>query len=69
MTAVLVFRAGASLFRLLLAAAFTYLSFQAVRNISLFGLVIGAVMGWNMSEWVAAIAAGRRLTRGFPYRG
>ena len=59
LTAALVVRAGGSPFRLLLAAAFTYLSFQAVRNVNLFGLVAGAVLAWNMSEWLAAMAAGR----------
>jgi hypothetical protein len=43
-TAFLVIRAGGSLFRLLLTAAFTYLSFQAVRNVNLFGLVMGTVL-------------------------
>jgi hypothetical protein len=57
LTVVVVIRAGGRPFRLLLAAAFTYLSFQAVRNVNLFGLVIGAVLAWNMSEWVAALAA------------
>ena len=56
---VLVIRAGASIFRLLLAATFTYLSFQAIRNTNLFGLVAGAVLAWNVSEWLAELAAGR----------
>ena len=44
---------------LLLTATFTYLSFQAIRNINLFGLVAGAVLAWNISEWIARLAAGR----------
>jgi hypothetical protein len=53
-----VLNAGGSLFRLLLSSAFTYLAFQAVRNINLFGLVAGAVLSWNISEGVATLAAG-----------
>ena len=48
-----------SIFRLLLVAAFTYLSFQAIRNINLFGLVAGAVLAWNVSEWISRLTAGR----------
>jgi tetratricopeptide (TPR) repeat protein len=59
LAAALVLRAGGSLFRLLLAAAFTYLSFLAVRNTNLFGLVAGAVLAWNIGEWVAKLPAGR----------
>jgi hypothetical protein len=40
-------------------ATFTYLSFQAIRNINLFGLVAGAVLAWNVSEWIARLSAGR----------
>jgi hypothetical protein len=59
LAATLVLHAGSSLFRLLMSTAFTYLSFQAVRNINIFGLVAGAVLAWNVGEWVAALAAGR----------
>ena len=52
----MILRAGASVFRLLLLASFTYLSFQAIRNINLFGLVAGAVLAWNVSEWIARLA-------------
>ena len=45
---------------MLLAAAFTNLSFQAVRNINLFGMVAGAVLAWNVGEWAAALAADGR---------
>jgi hypothetical protein len=52
-------RAGFSLFRMLLAAVFTYLSFQAVRNINLFAMAGGAVLAWNLGEWSAQIAPAR----------
>jgi hypothetical protein len=55
----LIVRARASIFRLLLLATFTYLSFQAIRNINLFGLVAGAVLAWNLSEWIARLSMGR----------
>ena len=55
----LVVRGGASVFRLLLMGTFTYLSFQAVRNINLFGLVAGSVLAWNLSEWFARLTAER----------
>ncbi len=60
----LILRAGGSLFRMLLAAGFTSLSFQAVRNINLFGPVAGTVLAWNVGEWVAAIAANGPAARG-----
>src|SRR5262249_3812509 len=46
-------------FRLLLAAAFGYLAGQAVRNASLFGLVAGTLIAWNLGEWEARLAEGR----------
>lgn len=52
-------RSHGRIFRLLLAATFIYLSFQAIRNINLFGLVAGAVLAWNISEWIARLAARR----------
>jgi hypothetical protein len=55
----LIVRARASIFRVLLLATFTYLSFQAIRNINLFGLVGGAVLAWNLSEWIARLSMGR----------
>jgi tetratricopeptide (TPR) repeat protein len=55
----LVIHVGGSIFRLLLLATFTYLSFQAIRNINLFGLVAGAVLAWNVSEWIARLGVGR----------
>ena len=64
LAAALIVRAGGSLFRMLLAAGFTYLSFQAVRNINLFGLVAGTVLAWNVGEWVATLAATGPAARG-----
>ena len=56
----IIVRAGSSTFRLLLVATFTYLGFQAIRNINLFGLVIGAVHRFrNVSEWIAKLQGGR----------
>ncbi len=59
LTVALIVRAGASTFRLLIVLIFTYLSFQAIRNINLFGLVAGAVLTWNVSEWIAKLQGGR----------
>jgi tetratricopeptide (TPR) repeat protein len=55
----LVVRGGGSVFRLSLVATFTYLSFQAIRNINLFGVVAGSVLAWNIGEWFGKLAAGR----------
>ena len=55
LSAAFMVRAGTSAFRLLLVLVFTYLSFQAIRNINLFGLVAGAVLAWNVSEWLAKL--------------
>ena len=60
----LVVHAGGSVFRMLLMATFTYLSFQAIRNINLFGLVAGAVLGWNVSEWIARLDGAAASDRG-----
>lgn len=49
----LALRNGASLYRLLLAAAFAYLGLQAVRNAPLFGLAAGAVGAWNLGDYLA----------------
>jgi hypothetical protein len=59
LAAVAIVRDGGSLFRMLLAVAFTYLSFQAVRNINLFAMVGGAVLAWNLGESSASIAPAR----------
>ncbi len=52
-----------SVFRLLLAAAFSFLSFKATRNSHQFATVMGTVSAWNFAEWAAAIRA-RRQARG-----
>ncbi|MGP0066013.1 MAG: hypothetical protein ACLQGP_20735 [Isosphaeraceae bacterium] len=62
--AALVLRSGGSLFRMLLAASFTYLMFQAVRNVNLFGLVVGSVLAWNLGEWVCSLSADLPIRRG-----
>jgi tetratricopeptide (TPR) repeat protein len=50
-------------FRLLLYAAFSFLSLQATRNSHQFAAVVGAVTAWNFAEWAAAIRQ-RRETVG-----
>ncbi|MGP0064565.1 MAG: tetratricopeptide repeat protein [Isosphaeraceae bacterium] len=47
-------------FRLLLFAAFSFLSLQATRNSHQFAAVVGSVTAWNFGEWAAAIRR-RRL--------
>ncbi len=42
---------------MLLALAFGYLALAAVRNVNLFALVAGFVLGWNVGEWTAALLA------------
>ncbi|WP_422930310.1 tetratricopeptide repeat protein [Singulisphaera sp. PoT] len=49
-----------SLFRLLLFAAFSALSWRATRNSHQFAAVVGAITAWNFAEWAGAINA-RRL--------
>lgn len=49
-------------FRLLLFAAFSYLSFQATRNSHQFAAVAGTVTAWNLGEWAAAVHR-RRMHR------
>ena len=49
---VLVLRAGARLFLVLSASAFSVLALLAIRNINLFGLVAGFVLTGNLGEWV-----------------
>ena len=57
-------RAGGSVpFRLLLFAAFSFLSLQATRNSHQFAAVVGAVTAWNFGEWAAAIRQRRRCAR------
>ena len=49
-----------SLFRLLLFAAFSALSWQATRNSHQFAAVVGTVTAWNFGEWAAAARRRRR---------
>ena len=44
-----------SVFRLLLFAAFSYLSLQATRNSHQFAAVVGTITAWNFGEWAAAL--------------
>jgi hypothetical protein len=43
-----------SVFRLLLFASFSLLSFQATRNSHQFAAVVGSVTAWNFAEWIGA---------------
>ncbi len=47
-------------FRLLLFAAFSWLSLQATRNTHQFAAVVGVVTAWNFGEWAAAIRSRRQ---------
>jgi len=60
----LVLRWGGSLFRVLVAIAFAYLGWQALRNISLFAVIAGVVLSWNVSEWLAEMRGEGRGARG-----
>ena len=51
-------------FRLLLFAAFSYLSLQATRNSHQFAAVVGAVTAWNFGEWAAAVRRRRAERQG-----
>jgi tetratricopeptide (TPR) repeat protein len=54
-----------SLFRILLALAFGYLSLEAVQNASRFALIAGMVLTWNLGEWIHELyTAGERPFRG-----
>jgi tetratricopeptide (TPR) repeat protein len=53
----LVLRWQASLFRILLAAAFIYLGMQALQNWTRFALVAGALVTWNLGEWAAEVSS------------
>ncbi len=48
-----------SVFRLLLFASFTALSFKASRNSHQFAAVVGTVTAWNFAEWAAEVARSR----------
>ncbi len=54
----LTLRAGARLFRILLAVAFGYLALQAVRNVNVFGVMAGFVIASGLGEWAAKVIAG-----------
>ena len=69
LAAVAIVRAGGSLFRMLLAAAFTYLSFQAVRNISLFAMVGGAVLALESGGMFRDVAGHGRIASRHGYPG
>ena len=53
-----------STFRLLLFAAFSYLSLQATRNSHQFAAVVGSVTAWNFGEWAAAVRRRRAERQG-----
>lgn len=48
-------------FRLLLFAAFSYLSWKATRNSHQFAAVVGAVTAWNFGEWASVVQARRAI--------
>ncbi len=51
--------ANPNVFRLLLFAAFTALSFKATRNSHQFAAVVGTITAWNFAEWAAEVARSR----------
>jgi tetratricopeptide (TPR) repeat protein len=53
----LVLRAGARPFILLLAIIFSYLALQAIRNGNLFAFVSAIVLTWNLGGWAREMAA------------
>jgi hypothetical protein len=52
-----------SVFRFLLFAAFSVLSFQATRNSHQFAAVVGVVTAWNLGEWAWAVGQRARQRR------
>jgi tetratricopeptide (TPR) repeat protein len=48
-------------FRILLYAGFTVLSFKATRNSHQFAAVVGCVTAWNLGEWASALRRRREL--------
>ncbi|HZZ81070.1 MAG TPA: hypothetical protein VFE62_21390, partial [Gemmataceae bacterium] len=54
---VLLVHLGADLFRLSVAAAFSYLALQAMRNLNLFGFVAGVLLSANANEWIMQMDA------------
>jgi tetratricopeptide (TPR) repeat protein len=59
---------GLSVFRLLLFAFFSLLSFQATRNSHQFAAVVGTITAWNLGEWAAGLRR-RALERSGPEGG
>ncbi|HVX13116.1 MAG TPA: tetratricopeptide repeat protein [Pirellulales bacterium] len=53
--AMLALQSGQDLFRMLLAVAFTYLGFQAMRNLNVFALVAGIVLSRNLGDWLGEV--------------
>lgn len=51
-------------FRLLMFAAFSYLSLQATRNSHQFAAVAGTITAWNLGEWAAAVRRRREERMG-----
>jgi tetratricopeptide (TPR) repeat protein len=60
----LAFQAGTRPFGPVLAASFAALALLAVRNVSLFGLVSGAVLAAELGEWAATLGHARRPSPG-----
>ena len=62
-------RAGTRPFGPVLAATFAYLGLLAIRNMSLFGLVSGAVSAAMLGDWAAEMSLGDKLAKyGFAAR-
>jgi tetratricopeptide (TPR) repeat protein len=57
---------GLSAFRLLLYAAFSFLSLQATRNSHQFAAVVGTITAWNFGEWAAVRNQRRLIVNGAP---
>lgn len=53
----LALRHESDFFRTGIAAAFIYLSLQAVRNLNMFGLVAGILLSENINQWLARLSA------------
>src|SRR5262249_38876265 len=44
-------------FRILVATTFTYFGLSGINSLGRLGLVVGVVLSWNLSPWVASLAA------------
>jgi tetratricopeptide (TPR) repeat protein len=64
--AVLIWRAGGRFFAMALAAVFSYLALQAIRNINLFGLVAGFLITLNIGEWATELSNEARAQERHP---